>query len=221
MAVTIQTTRKAVEISWDTGGGQTEPNPPDGFPTHPIYLPGEPTHPIVLPPPVDGEPSHPIFLPPYVDIGFPADQPYPDQGLPGDQPKPDQSLPGDQPKPDQSLPEEQPKPDQSLPEAQPHPDQSLPGPQPGSPGYPIVSHPIQLPDYVPPGEEPPVATPQSERLAVQVFAQGQEGDWSNTAIMPNDGLAVLTFPQDFKGESYVEVRALNGAVVDSGTIKVK
>ena len=60
-----------------------------------------------------------------------------------------------------------------------------------------------------------------KQIAVQIFAQGQEGDWSNTPVMPNDGLAVLTFPKDFTGDSYVEVRALDGSLVDSGTITVK
>jgi len=207
MAVTVNSTRKAVEIAWNDMGGDTdESERPEGFPEHPIFLPGEPSHPIVLPPPdSSGEPSHPIFLPPYVDIGFPEEQPHPDQGLPGDQPRPDQGLPGDQPRPDQGLPGEQPHPDQGLPEV---------------PGGEYPSHPIRLPDYNPP-EGGNVPTPQGgKQIAVQVFAEGQEGDWSNTAVMPNDGFAVLTYPEDFEGESYVEVRALDGSLVDSGTITV-
>jgi hypothetical protein len=39
--------------------------------------------------------------------------------------------------------------------------------------------------------------------------------------MPNDGLAVLTFPQGFSGASYVEVRDLFGNLVDCGTITVE
>jgi len=203
MAVTVNNERKAVEIAWDDLG-ESEPNPeppeeqPPGFPTHPIYLP------------------------PYVDNSPPTDQPHPDQGLPGDQPKPDQGLPGDQPKPDQGLPGDQPHPDQGLPDDQP-----------------VVEHPIFLPPYIDnslPGEVaedirdflfgnlPEYVHPEptgGKQIAVQIFAQGQEGDWSNTPVMPNDGLAVLTFPKDFTGDSYVEVRALDGSLVDSGTITVK
>jgi hypothetical protein len=216
MAVEVKSQRDAVVIGWDPKGAGTDtggeqPEAPDGFPTHPIFLPGSPEHPIVLPPPSSGgEPSHPIYLPPYVDIGFPEDQPRPDQGLPGDQPRPDQGLPGDQPKPDQGLPGDQPRPDQGLPET-----------PPDSGAHP--SHPIRLPDYAPPpgGSVP---TPQKGKggaiRAVQVFGQGQDGDWSNTAIMPNDGEAALHYPKGFTGESYVEVRGLDGTLVDSGTITV-
>lgn len=237
MSVTVNSTRKAVEIAWETGNSPVE-KPPEEKPP--------------------GFPSHPIYLPPYVDNAPPTDQPYPDQSLPGDQPHPDQSLPGDQPRPDQSLPEAQPHPDQSLPGDQPHPDQSLPGDQPrpshpiylppyidnslpGNQPYPDQSLPELPPDLVegippekleklkdfllgnlPPFEGRPEPTPTHDTaLAVQVFAQGQEGDWSNTAVMPNDGLAVLTFPENFEGESYVEVRDLSGNLVDSGTIVVE
>lgn len=202
MAVEVKTTRKAVEIAWDTSGGAVDPDPPGGFPEYPV----DPDYGIE-----EGGPptaTHPIYLPPYIDNSLPGDQPYPDQGLPGDQPRPDNTLPGDQPRPDHELPKpEQPvDPDYGIEEGEGKPPE---GAFPGDPGY-----------------QPPsggaVPTPNTgERLAVQVFAQGQEGDWSNTAVMPNDGLAVLTFPQDFKGESYVEVRALDGSVVDAGTIKVK
>lgn len=57
--------------------------------------------------------------------------------------------------------------------------------------------------------------------AVQVFGLGQGGDWSNTAVQPNDGLAFLSYPKDFKGESYIEVRGLDGTLVDSGIITVE
>jgi hypothetical protein len=227
MSVTVNSTRKAVEIAWDPAGNVVEPPPeekPPGFPTHPIYLP------------------------PYVDNSPPTDQPYPDQGLPGDQPHPDNTLPGDQPRPDHELPGDQPHPDNTLPGDQPsveHPiylppyvDNSLPGDQPRP------SHPIVLPEPPPELEIPPEkweeikefllgnlppyegappypAPTHDTALAVQVFAQGQDGDWSNTAVMPNDGLAVLTFPQNFVGESYVEVRDLSGNLVDSGTISVE
>jgi len=55
---------------------------------------------------------------------------------------------------------------------------------------------------------------------VQVYAQGLDGKWHNTAEMPNDGKAVLSYPSDFSGESLVEVRDENGEVLDSGTISV-
>jgi len=192
MAVEVNSVGEAVEISWDP---MVESGPPD-----------ESEKP-------DGFPEHPIFLPPYVDNTLP---PAPDQGLPEEPPKPDQGLPGDQP----------------------HPDQGLPGDQPG------ISHPIYLPPYVDnslPGEDdrqklrdflfgnlppqPPVAAPVKARggkeIAVQVFAQGQDGDWSNTAIQPNDGLALLRYPKGWTGESYIEVRALDGSLVDSGTIVIE
>jgi hypothetical protein len=215
MAVEVKSQRMAVVVGWDPKGAGTDtggesPEAPDGFPTHPIYLP------------------------PYVDNAPPGEQPKPDQGLPGDQPKPDQGLPGDQPKPDQGLPGDQPRPDQGLPGDQPRPDQGLPGEQPG------VEHPIYLPPYIDnslPGEVaqklkefltgnlPPSTQPVRGKggaiKAVQVFAQGQDGDWSNTAVMPNDGEAPLHYPSGFKGESYVEVRGLDGTLVDSGTITVK
>jgi len=205
MAVTVNNERKAVEIAWDDLGS-SEPNPeppteqPPGFPTHPIYLP------------------------PYVDNTLPEGQPHPDQGLPeapDSGAKPDHTLPGDLPHPDQGLP----TPPEGVEEPPPH-----------------IEHPIYLPPYVdnslpgevaedirdflfgnlPEYEHPqPISGKGGKQIAVQIFAQGQEGDWSNTAVMPNDGLGVLTFPKDFTGESYVEVRALDGSLVDSGTITVK
>jgi hypothetical protein len=226
MSVTLNSTRKAVEIAWETGNPPVEQPPeekPPGFPTHPI------------------------FLPPYVDNAPPTDQPYPDQGLPGEQPHPDQGLPGEQPHPDQGLPGEQPHPDQGLPGAQPKPehpiylppyvDNSLPGDQP-RPDHELPEPPPSLIEGIPPekleelkefwlGNLPPFEgrpepTPMHGTVAaVQVFAQGQDGDWSNTAVMPNDGFAVLTYPMDFSGESYVEVRDLAGALIDAGTISVE
>jgi len=215
MAVTVKTTRKAVEIAWETSGGGTEPpveEKPPGYPSHPIFFP-------------DAHPDHTL----------PGDLPHPDQGLPGDQPHPDHTLPGDLPHPDQGLPGDQPSVEHPI-YLPPYVDNSLPGPQP-HPEHPIVLPP-DLVEGIPPekleelkafllGNLPPfdggpeyVAPVHDETLAVQVFAQGQEGDWSNTAVMPNDGLAALAYPQDFKGESYIEVRALDGALVDSGTISV-
>ena len=217
MAVTVKTTRKAVEIAWDAlaeSGGEESPDKPDGFPSHPIAPGGgdRPTHPIAP----GGE--------------------APDHSLPGDQPHPDHTLPGDLPHPDQGLPGEQPKPEHPI-YLPPYVDNSLPGPQP-RPEHPIVLPP-DLIEGIPPeklekikdfllGNLPPYegapeypAPTGGKQIAVQVFAQGQEGDWSNTAVMPNDGLAVLSYPKDFKGESYVEVRGLDGSLVDSGTITVK
>lgn len=56
--------------------------------------------------------------------------------------------------------------------------------------------------------------------AVKVYAQGSDGRWHNTAEMPNDGHALLSYPADFEGDSLVEVRNAAGDVVDSGTISV-
>ena len=190
MAVTVKTTRKAVEIAWDTSGGTTEPEPPGGFPEYPV----DPDYGIEESGP---HPEHPIYLPPYIDNSLPGEQPHPDHTLPGDQPHPDHELPeggqgGTEVDPDYGIEEGR-----------------GPGAFPGDPGYnPPSGGAVPTPNTV-------------ERLAVQVFAQGQEGDWSNTAVMPNDGLAVLSYPKDFKGESYVEVRALDGSLVDSGSITVK
>jgi hypothetical protein len=238
MSVTLNSTRKAVEIAWETGNPPVEQPPeekPPGFPAHPIAPGGgdQPSHPIAP----GGEAP---------DQGLPGEQPRPDHELPGDQPRPDHELPGDQPRPDHELPGDQPRPDQGLPPSgvkpehpiylPPYIDNSLPGDQPRP------SHPIELPpDLVegippekleelksfllgnlPPFEGTPEPTPMHGTVAaVQVFAQGQDGDWSNTAVMPNDGLAVLTYPQDFSGESYVEVRDLAGALIDYGTISVE
>lgn len=194
MSVAINSTRKTVEISWNPNGGGSEPAPPEGFPEHPI----------VLPPEGGGKPEHPIYLPPYIDNSLPGDQPVIDNSLPGNQPRPDQSLPGDQPYPDQGLPEDQPIVDAGFPADQPEVDNELP-----------------TGDQNPIGNLPPEVSPHhTQALAVQVFAQGQDGDWSNSSVMKNDGLAALVYPLKFKGESYVEVRALDGSLVDSGTIVV-
>ena len=55
---------------------------------------------------------------------------------------------------------------------------------------------------------------------VQLFATGEAGDIHNTAELPNDGLAVLAYPASFTGSSDVEVRDLEGNVLDSGSISV-
>lgn len=55
---------------------------------------------------------------------------------------------------------------------------------------------------------------------VTVYAEGEKGDVHNTAEMPNDGHALVSYPADFEGESKVEVRNAHGDVIDSGTITV-
>ena len=191
MAVEVNSTRKAVEIAWEPmGQGEVEGPKPPDFPDYPV------------------DPDYGI------DEGA-----HPDQGLPGEQPRPDQGLPGEQPRPSHPI---------YLP---PYIDNSLPGR--GSAGGEHPDHELpeiglseeqkqKLQEFLT-GNLPPYVHPEPMggiQIAVQVFAEGQEGDWSNTAVMPNDGLAVLTFPEDFEGESYVEVRALDGSVVASGTITV-
>jgi hypothetical protein len=205
MAVEINSERTAVEVSWDT---MVESGPPEEKP------PDQP----------DGFPTHPIFLPPYVDISPPTDQPRPDHELPGDQPRPDHELPGSQPGVEHPifLP---PYIDNSLPEGQPRPEHPIelpPDIEEGIPPEKLEQIKEFLLGNLPPYEgAPPYPAPTGgKEIAVQVFAQGQDGDWSNTAVQPNDGLAVLTYPKGFTGESYVEVRALDGSLVDSGTIEV-
>jgi hypothetical protein len=150
--------------------------------------------------------------------------PYPDNSLPGEQPEIDNELPGEQPRPshpiylppyiDNSLPGDQPVIDNSLPEIE----------EIGLSDEQIEKLKEFLEGNLPSTGEPPHPTPVSgkggKQIAVQVFAQGQDGDWSNTAVQPNDGLALLRFPSGFSGESYVEVRALDGSLIDSGTIQV-
>ena len=58
---------------------------------------------------------------------------------------------------------------------------------------------------------------------VVVYAEGMAGDVHNTAVMPNDGFAVLSYPADFEGTSHVEVRpadAGEGDLIDEGDIEV-
>lgn len=57
---------------------------------------------------------------------------------------------------------------------------------------------------------------------VVVYAEGMAGDVHNTAEMPNDGFAVLSYPADFVGTSSVEVRMTDGDgdIVDEGEIEV-
>jgi hypothetical protein len=206
MSVAINSTRKTVEISWNPDGAPVEPpveEKPPGYPSHPIFypdakpdqgLPGEqPEIDNELPGP-QPHPEHPIFLPPYIDNSLPQPQPHPDHELPGDQPYPDNTLPEFPPDVVEGVPPE------VIEKIRAFLEGNLP---PFSGG----------PDYAAP-------VSAGSEGAVQVFAQGQDGDWSNTAVMPNDGLAALAYPQDFQGNSYIEVRALDGTLVDSGTITV-
>jgi len=226
MTVAVNDIRKAVEVSWNTKveSGPPEEKPPDQPP---------------------GFPTHPIFLPPYVDNAPPTDQPYPDQGLPGDQPRPDHELPGDQPEVSHPIaPGGSPgRPTHPI-YLPPYIDNSLPGGGLGiwGPTDPRPTPPIEIPPdleeglsdeqkeklqafltgNLPPFDPPDYVAPTGgKEIAVQIFAQGQDGDWSNTDVIPNDGLAVLTYPEGWTGESYVEVRALDGSLVDSGTITVE
>lgn len=144
------------------------PQPPPGYPSHPIYwppypdnsLPPFPAHPIApgggRPP---GYPSHPIFYPPYPDQGLP---PFPAHPIaPGGPPLgiwgPPGPWPGHPiapggppaypshpifwpPYPDNTLPGSQPRPDNTLPGEQPYPDNTLPpvGTGPVRPTHPWV-----------------------------------------------------------------------------------
>lgn len=55
---------------------------------------------------------------------------------------------------------------------------------------------------------------------ITLFATGEEGDVHNTLELPNDGLAPVSYPFDFSGSSYIEIRDADGNVLDSGTIQV-
>jgi hypothetical protein len=197
MSVAVNQTRKAVEISWDALGesGPPEVEPPEGFPEHPIYLPPYVDNTLPQPEqPVDPDYGVEEGGQPTHPIYLP---PYIDNALP---PHIDNTLPGDQPVIDNSLPEIE---EIGLSDEQVEKIKSF------------------LEGNLPSTGEPPHPTPVGgKQIAVQVFAQGQDGDWSNTAVIPNDGLTVLTYPKDWTGESYVEVRALDGSLVDSGTITV-
>ena len=207
MAVEVRRPARRSRSPGRPAAARPNPEPPEEFPPYPDQalpgeqprpdntLPGEQPYPDQgLPGPDSGggtHPSHPIYLPPYIDNSLPGDQPRPDQGLPGNQPVIDNSLPEIE---EIGLSDEQIEKLKGVPGGQPAPRRVAGDPIPG---------------------------PGGKQIAVQVFAQGQEGDWSNTAVMPNDGLAVLSYPKDWTGESYVEVRALDGSLVDSGTITVK
>lgn len=154
--------------------------------------PGYPAHPIVLPPEDgDAHPEHPIYLPPYIDNSLPGGG---GDGIWG---------PTD-PRPSQPI---------EL------PDDILDGIADGEAKEKLIAF---LEGNLPPYEGAPEypAPTGGKQIAVQVFGQGQDGDWSNTAVQPNDGLALLRYPEGFSGESYIEVRGLDGSLVDSGTITV-
>lgn len=55
---------------------------------------------------------------------------------------------------------------------------------------------------------------------VVLYATGAQGDVHNTLELPNDGLAPVSYPFDFSGSSLIEVKDLEGNVLDSGTITV-
>ena len=60
----------------------------------------------------------------------------------------------------------------------------------------------------------------SDADAVVLFATGTEGDVHNTNELPNDGLAPVSYPSDFSGTSFIEIKDLEGNVLDSGSITV-
>ena len=191
MTVAINTERAGVEISWDPAGS--------GGSGEGEVPPGFPAHPIHRPDlePDQGLPGeqpgveHPIFLPPYIDNSLPGGGGSGIWGPTDPRPSPPIVLPPDV---EEGLTDEQ------IQKIKDFLEGNLP--ETGGPEYPS-----------------PVSSGQAE--AVQVFGQGQDGDWSNTAVQPNDGLAFLSYPKGFSGESYIEVRALDGTLVDSGTIQVE
>jgi hypothetical protein len=180
----------AVEVNTERMGVQISWDPTGGEATEPPDKP-------------DGIPTHPIYLPPYVD----------------------HELPGDQPEVSHPI---------FLP---PYVDNSLPDPQPG-PEHPIVLPPeieegltdeqIEkikgfLEGNLPETGGPELPTPvHAEVEAVQVFAQNMadEEDWSNLPIQKNTGLALISYPEGYTGEGWIEVRALDGSLVDCGSITV-
>jgi hypothetical protein len=60
----------------------------------------------------------------------------------------------------------------------------------------------------------------SDAKTVVLYATGAEGDVHNTLELPNDGLAPVSYPSDFSGSSLIEVKDIEGNVLDSGTITV-
>jgi hypothetical protein len=57
---------------------------------------------------------------------------------------------------------------------------------------------------------------------VQIFSVGKDGKTSNTGFQPNDGLAGLAYPNNFRGRSAIEIRKADGSgeVLDSGVIVI-
>jgi hypothetical protein len=148
-------------------------------------------------------PTHPIYLPPY-----------PDQGLPGEQPEASHPI---------YLP---PYIDNSLPGDQPHPEHPIVIPPEVEEG--LTDEQIEklkgfLEGNLPETGGPELPTPVSAEVeAVQVYAQNaaDEGDWSNLPVQKNTGLALISYPKGYEGASYIEVRALDGRLIDHGTVEV-
>ena len=55
---------------------------------------------------------------------------------------------------------------------------------------------------------------------VTVYATGEDGDVHNKVPQPNTGEAGLFYPADFSGSSHIEIRDVEGNVLDEGDIKV-
>lgn len=55
---------------------------------------------------------------------------------------------------------------------------------------------------------------------VTVYATGEGGDVHNKVPQPNSGEAGLFYPADFSGESKIEIRDVDGNVLDEGVISV-
>lgn len=55
---------------------------------------------------------------------------------------------------------------------------------------------------------------------VVVYAQGEAGDVHNKLPQKNTGMAGVFYPEDFSGTSFIEIRDVEGNVLDSGEISV-
>ena len=60
----------------------------------------------------------------------------------------------------------------------------------------------------------------SDAKQVVLYATGEAGDVHNTLALPNDGLAPVSYPSEFSGTSFIEIKDLEGNVLDSGEIAV-
>jgi hypothetical protein len=60
----------------------------------------------------------------------------------------------------------------------------------------------------------------SDSASVVIRATGEAGDVHNTASLPNDGLAPVSYPSSFSGSSFIEILDEAGEVFDSGDIAV-